>query len=722
MAGIRRSSWALVCMSVFAASPIGMRIAHAQMPSFCTQAEVADADPAKVGAFSAPFEEPDGPNPTHCEPGLGCKCSLDGDGKTLHCKPAAVSVAVLQSTEAEPVVYFNGLEDTENIAVSIVTNFGQVASNDQTRVLDVATPSWSTPSPADAGANPGGNANEYLLSPSLTNGEGKAKGEGALFCAGLVQLADGKVLAAGGTSFYSEPYVAPLDVGVVELAGLKNTRIFDPATKTWAQTGSMHYARWYPGLVTLPDGRIFVASGVSKLVKPVYSDRPNDSGRNVTQTETYDPATGAWTYEGPMADRSLPLFPRLHLLPNGLVYYDGAGQSFNPFGQSYDQALWNVLAVYDSARKTWTDLGIAGLPLRFTEAGLGGLVAALNPAGDPATEQAALQSLVGKIVSDPAELANLIDPQALQGMLADPDLAMLGAGFRGSTFSIMLPLSPDANGDYTRAEFLTAGGVLGLGTFESPGSYFPVPFSRIETIDIKPDGDLEHSSRLTGSFNVARWYSTGVLLPDGSVIAFNGADRDGVDAPGVECAIQQAERFDPTTERWTPMAASHRPRTYHNTAVLLPDGNVLVGGHAPIPTLYLNDTTIPGGFAPHDGRDPSFEIYHPPYAAAPARPVISSVGPITALLGGELTIDTPDAGNLESAVLIRNAALTHLVDGDQRAVMLPIVRQGGGQASLRLPSSHAVLPAGPYLLFINRAYTPGGPRIPSKALQVMVSQ
>ena len=40
----------------------------------------------------------------------------------------------------------------------------------------------------------------------------------------------------------------------------------------------------------------------------------------------------------------LPLFPRMHLLPNGHVFYNANGQSFNPFGQSYDEALWNVAA------------------------------------------------------------------------------------------------------------------------------------------------------------------------------------------------------------------------------------------------------------------------------------------------------------------------------------------------------------------------------------------
>jgi hypothetical protein len=106
----------------------------------------------------------------------------------------------------------------------------------------------------------------------------------------------------------------------------------------------MHYGRWYPSLVTLPDGKILVASGVSKLLKPVYPDRPFDSGTNVKQLELYDPATGRWSVLPESANRSLPLFPRLHLLPNGHVYYDVAGQSFNPFGQAYDEAFWNVIA------------------------------------------------------------------------------------------------------------------------------------------------------------------------------------------------------------------------------------------------------------------------------------------------------------------------------------------------------------------------------------------
>src|SRR5206468_10919262 len=130
---------------------------------------------------------------------------------------------------------------------------------------------------------------------------------------------------------------------------------------------------------------------------------------------------------------------------------------------------------------------------------------------------------------------------------------------------------------YTKASFLSAGGIVGV----TPGTYVPVPFSQINTIDTA-HGDA-FTSEDTGSLNNARWYSTGVLLPTGQVMAFSGANRDEVVSPGSGNAVRQAELYDPKTGQWTPMASAHHGRTYHNTAALLPDGRVLVGGHAPIP-------------------------------------------------------------------------------------------------------------------------------------------
>ena len=171
----------------------------------------------------------------------------------------------------------------------------------------------------------------------------------------------------------------------------------------------------------------------------------------------------------------------------------------------------------------------------------------------------------------------------------------------------------------------------------SPGSYLATDDSRITTVDTSGPTETM-TTRGTGDLNQPRWYPSGILLPTGEVMAFSGSDRDHVAAPGMEFPVKQAELFDPVTETWKPMASGDHPRTYHNSAALLPDGRVLIGGHAPINTLYLRHQTLPGGFAPNEGRDPSFEVYSPPYlfrgrrpaiARAPARPARGSTAKVT---------------------------------------------------------------------------------------------
>jgi hypothetical protein len=531
-------------------------------PFIAEPAADSSSDPGTLGSFKGPFVEPtiitkSGPKTTadRCitddgsarpaNPALGPV----GDARYLDCKPTAASVNVLPDGE---VMYYDGLEGTEQVRTSIVLEYGHNAGNDQSRVLDLGNgnPTWTIPGHADGGANPGGYANQALLPPPLSDDD--PSNDGALFCSDNKFLPDGRVISLGGSGYYTDPGVGAngSNYGVTELEGLRNSRIFDSRLNEgrgdWVQSGSMQYGRWYPTAITLPNGKIFVASGVTKLLKPVYPSHPTDSGTNVTETETYDPTTGKWSTNPSSASRDLPLFPRLHLLPDGKVFYNAAGQSFNPAGQSYGEALWNEAAVYDPSNQTWTNLGIPGLE------------------GAPSP--------------DPTDLGNPAgDVQGLGIPGLGPSMTI--PGFRGSTFSIMLPLRPNADGSYTNASFLTAGGVLNP---PSPGSYFATSDSRITTIDTKA-GDLM-STRPTGDLGEPRWYASGVMLPTGQVLAFNGSDRDEVAGPGFEYPVQKTELFDPATNKWTTLASSIDPRTYHNTAALLPDGRVLIGGHAPIST------------------------------------------------------------------------------------------------------------------------------------------
>ncbi|MDX1633273.1 MAG: galactose oxidase-like domain-containing protein [Marinobacter sp.] len=665
------------------------------------------------GRFSAPFAEPtivvDGEVITTDQ-----KCVKNAEGLD-ECKPAAGTMALLENGR---ILYLNALEGTENVELSIVAEFGEVSINDQTRVLELGEndqPTWTKPAPLRAGANPDGNDSETLLNGTDLDGlidtaDNTSKNDGALFCSDVIGLADGRVMAVGGTDYYSEPGIDGLPLGVAELEGIKNSRIYNPATNSWTQSGDMTYGRWYPSMVTLPDSRIFVASGVTKLVKPVYPEDPLNSGRNVVQTETYDPCAGTWSQNPASADRSLPLYPRLHLLPNGHVLYNAGGQAFNPFGQGYDQALWNIAASYDPDTQRWTDLGYAGLPLRLDELGLGQLTSTLNVTNLSVRQ---VTGLLGDLVQSAPELLT-----SFEGTNVDAEqlkIAVAG-GMRGSTSSTMLPLRPNARGEYTDVKLLTAGGVPSYAIATNPGGYLPVAQSRIDTI--RTDGDrIDYESSLTGPLNQPRWYGTNVLMPDGSVMVFSGANRDGVVGPGLDTPIRTAERFDPETRTWTEMASANQPRTYHNTALLLPDGRVLLGGHAPINTAYLSSINLEDfGFSPNDGRDPSFEIYTPPYADRNDRPEIRKAPKhLTVGQTFRVTVDDPD---VDKVLLIRQTVMTHLIDGDQRAVELPIQARMGNRLTLRMPARHSVVPAGKYMLFASKDTAEG--RVPSEAAIVTV--
>lgn len=621
---------------------------------FCEEkflSDYPDADIPDRGTGSGGATNPMPPSYSGLE-----HCARRSENKFYECKPTAGSIALLPDNR---MVYFNALESTENVEFNIVKEFGDVAINDQTRVLTLNSnnvASWTRPINNDGGAksptNDGAGSTAGGTSP-----DDEFRNDGALFCAHLVNLHDGRVMAAGGTDYYTE-------AGAVELEGLKNTRIFDPANDTWTQADLMTWGRWYPTMVTMANGNVFVASGVRKLLKPVYADRPADeSGRNETHTEMFqigcNAGKGKWTDQGETGRRSLPLFARLHLLPNNEVLYAAGGQAFNPAGQSYDQALfWDQMAVFNAGTKAWRAIGTPG---------------------------------------------------------SAPFI-----GFRGSTSNVMMPLVPDASGGYNKVEFLTMGGTYGL----SPGSPMPINVTRVDTVNLAAGVATTMQTKNVGNLTAARWYGSGVLMPTGKVMLFSGADLDEVISPGSGTPNLQTEMYDPAAGTWTRMALQGKARTYHNVAFMLPDGRIMVGGHGPISNNYSMNFELPGKSP--QGRDPSFEIYSPPYMFKP-RPSITSVSASTVAPGGTLTINTPNAASIAAdgfVTLMRRTALTHLVDGDQRSVVLKINSSTGTSLTVQIPDNdgaknQAVVPPGHYMLFVvNKA---GDELVPSVSAPVLIS-
>jgi len=135
-----------------------------------------------------------------------------------------------------------------------------------------------------------------------------------MFCNGMVMLQDGRVLIDGGTIQYDPFY------------GTANASIFDPATNTFTDTQPTLHGRWYPTLLTLGDGRVMTFSGVA------------ETGGTNKAIEFYtigsgwaSPFDASWTPD---------LYPRLHLLSDGKVFYSGAQTKSKLFDPSTN--TWNI--------------------------------------------------------------------------------------------------------------------------------------------------------------------------------------------------------------------------------------------------------------------------------------------------------------------------------------------------------------------------------------------
>jgi hypothetical protein len=178
-----------------------------------------------------------------------------------------------------------------------------------------------------------------------------------------------------------------------------------------------------------------------------------------------------------------------------------------------------------------------------------------------------------------------------------------------------------------------------------------------------------------------RSYHTLTVLPDGKVLATGGQTRtDGVDET---TGVLPAEMWDPDTDTWKTMASSRRPRLYHSSAVLLPDGRVLLAG---------------GGAYGLAKNERSGEIYSPPYLFKGPRPTVTSA-PDTVHYGQSFSVDTPDAARIDKVSLVRMGTVTHNFDMDQRFLNLSMTA-GSGSVTINGPANANLAPPGWYMVFL----------------------
>jgi Galactose oxidase-like, Early set domain/Carboxypeptidase regulatory-like domain/Kelch motif len=168
------------------------------------------------------------------------------------------------------------------------------------------------------------------------------------------------------------------------------------------------------------------------------------------------------------------------------------------------------------------------------------------------------------------------------------------------------------------------------------------------------------------------------ILADGTVLALGGTGSADSEA----AAVLAPEIWDPSTERWTTVASMAEARMYHSSAVLLPDGRVVIGGGEAAGRLRA-------------------QIYSPPYLFKGARPTISGA-PGTAVWGSTFSFNSPDAAGITSVVLMRPTAATHAIDMNQHYVPLTFTRSGT-QMTATAPPSGGAAPPGDYMLIVKNS-------------------
>jgi hypothetical protein len=414
--------------------------------------------------------------------------------------------------------------------------------------------------------------------------------------------------------------------------------LWDPATGAVSASPQTGYNVFCSGHSLLPDGRLFVAGG--HIQNNVGEDRAT----------IYDPATGSWTAVAARMNDGR-WYPTNTTLANGDVLVT-SGDADTTTGVNTLPQVWQF------ATGTWRSLSAAvlGLPLYPW------MYLAPN----------------GRVFyAGPTARTRYLDSQ--------------GAGAWTDVAQRSLPGAPgtaDAFRDYGSSVVYDVGKILVVGGGDPPTS-------AAQVIDLTVPTPAWQSA---GAMSVARRQLNTTLLPDGTVLVTGGTSAATFN--DVSGATYHAELWDPATATWSRMAAEARPRLYHSTALLLPDGRVLSAGG--------DYTTSTGQFI----AEQNLQVYSPPYLFTGAvRPSIGSA-PSRVTYDETFVVDTPEAIRVTQVTWLRLGAVTHAFNQEQRINRLAFVRPLEGNAlTVTAPRDTRLTPPGYYMLFVLVAGVPSTARI-----------
>lgn len=306
------------------------------------------------------------------------------------------------------------------------------------------------------------------------------------FCAGHVQLADGRVLVMGGNKNY------PSTVTGHGYEGLKTSYIFDPATETYTRTNDMNAGHWYPSATIMGNGDVLSFGGLGEDSSGTVAAERWSAAENrwlplwqVNQT---------WSFWG--------LYPAMILMQDGRLFYSGS----HVFGNGLPGT---GASIFDYGSGLITDVpGLRNKDERDQSASV-----LLHPAQD----QRVITVGGGNVDSNPdanrlVDIIDLKDPDP--GYVPGPDLPQ-GTNEDGS------PQVGDEGKMYLSTVLLPDGKV-----FETGGALHNRADAIFEASMFDPTTNTFTEDMATDPVHRG-YHSVATLLPDGRVLAAGNNPGDG---------------------------------------------------------------------------------------------------------------------------------------------------------------------------------------------------
>jgi hypothetical protein len=348
------------------------------------------------------------------------------------------------------------------------------------------------------------------------------------------------------------PAVRKLLVVVVFVAWAAIAAPLAFAEAGFARAGDMGGARWSFAVVSLPDGRVLVASSMTaELFDPV--------------SETFSPAGNLST------DRGVGLSGTL--LGNGKVLLVG--------GQAGDSSQ-DSAEVYDPASGSFTPTGSMSSPRSFHTATLLSdgrvLVAGGHVSNHPgsALATAEIYDPVSGTFAPTGSMSVARQDQTAT-LLADGRVLVTG-GYNDSPFALAsAEIYDPAAGVFTPVSDMAVGRgnhtatLLGDGEVLVAGGHTGFPGESTAIAELFDP--LSGGFTTTGALTSPRGAHTATVLPGGTVLVAGGFTA----FPFLGETLSSAEIYDPSTGSFAP-TASMRSRHGRHAAASLPDGDVLVAG------------------------------------------------------------------------------------------------------------------------------------------------